>query len=110
MRLYNADKTTIGDAINRGFLTQYSVNGNVHRLAIFDAAGEITRVVSMSDAVRFLSAHADGLGELADSTLRNLGGAEQVDTMSTPNQPGADRAWPWPFEADFDEALAGCHE
>ena len=58
---------------SRGFLDGRSANGAVHRIAIFDTNGEITRVVSMSDAVRYLASRADHLGGLAEMNLRRLG-------------------------------------
>ena len=72
------------DPYARGFLSQHSANGYVHRLAIFDTHGEIVRVVSMSDAVRFLALRADKLGGLADMNLRLLGFVSSSSSSSPP--------------------------
>lgn len=73
--MYRADvgDHTLGETLREGFLDGRSANGAVHRIAIFDADGEITRVVSMSDAVRYLASRADHLGGLAEMNLRRLG-------------------------------------
>ena len=72
--MYRADvgAHTLGETLREGFLDGRSANGAVHRIAIFDADGEITRVVSMSDAVRYLASRADHLGGLAEMNLRRL--------------------------------------
>jgi 5'-AMP-activated protein kinase regulatory gamma subunit len=59
--------------IREGFLNKTSANGAVHRVAIFDASGDIARIVSMSDAVRYLAVKADELGDMADASLEDLG-------------------------------------
>ena len=41
----NVTNTTLGDAIGKGFLNEVSDNGVIHRLGIYKADGEITRVV-----------------------------------------------------------------
>ena len=73
--MYRADvgAHTLGETLREGFLDGRSANGAVHRIAIFDTNGEITRVVSMSDAVRYLASRADHLGGLAEMNLRRLG-------------------------------------
>jgi len=45
----------------------------VHRLALFDADGQLTNVVSQSDMVKFLYGHMDELGRLGDATVADLG-------------------------------------
>ena len=64
---------SFGRVIREGFLNKTSANGAVHRVAIFDASGDIARIVSMSDAVRYLAVKADELGDMADASLEDLG-------------------------------------
>ena len=64
---------SLGRTIREGFLNNKSANGAVHRVAIFDASGEIERIVSMSDAVRYLAVNVERLGGMADASLRDLG-------------------------------------
>lgn len=45
----------------------------VHRLALFDASGQLTNVISQSDMIKFLYNHADDLGPLCDATVAELG-------------------------------------
>ncbi|KDD76450.1 hypothetical protein H632_c222p2, partial [Helicosporidium sp. ATCC 50920] len=45
----------------------------VHRIALFDAKGDVTSVISQSDVVRFLLAHVDELGDAADASVAQLG-------------------------------------
>ncbi|KAG2452837.1 hypothetical protein HYH02_002183 [Chlamydomonas schloesseri] len=46
-----------------------------HRLAVFDASGAITAVVSQLDVIRYLREHLELLGALADVTVAELGWA-----------------------------------
>ena len=76
--LFRADADARGHSFGRrdprGFLNKTPVNGAVHRVAIFDASGDIARIVSMSDAVRYLAVKADELGDMADaSALEDIG-------------------------------------
>ena len=64
---------SFGRTIREGFLNKTSANGAVHRVAIFDASGDIARIVSMSDAVRYLAVKADELGDMADASLEDIG-------------------------------------
>ena len=74
---------SLGRTIREGFLDNKSANGAVHRVAIFDASGEIQRIVSMSDAVRYLAMNVERLGGMADASLRELGlAAETAATVS----------------------------
>ncbi len=47
----------------------------VHRVALFDSSGHVTTVISQTDIVRWLAAHAGGgtLGGLAGATIGQLG-------------------------------------
>ena len=45
----------------------------VHRLALFDANGQLTNVVSQSDMIKFIFNHMDDLGELGDASVSDLG-------------------------------------
>ncbi|KAL4421528.1 hypothetical protein ABPG75_010819 [Micractinium tetrahymenae] len=66
--------TSLMDAIRNVFLRP--VDGEtkvVHRLAVFDPHGEITNVVSQTDIMRFLLAHIDEMGGVADKSLDQLG-------------------------------------
>ena len=69
----NLASHALGDVVRDGFLGNRSADGVVHRVAIFDTHGEISRVVSMSDAVRFIASRADDLGAFADASLTALG-------------------------------------
>ena len=69
---------SLGRTIREGFLNNKSANGAVHRVAIFDALGEIERIVSMSDAVRYLAVNVERLGGMADASLRDLGLAAET--------------------------------
>ena len=69
---------SLGRTIREGFLNNKSANGAVHRVAIFDASGEIERIVSMSDAVRYLAVNVERLGGMADASLRDLGLAAET--------------------------------
>ena len=69
---------SLGRTIREGFLNNESANGAVHRVAIFDASGEIERIVSMSDAVRYLAVNVERLGGMADASLRDLGLAAET--------------------------------
>jgi 5'-AMP-activated protein kinase regulatory gamma subunit len=75
--LYRADANseghTFGQTIRDGFLEKRSANGAVHRIAVFDATGEIERIFSMSDAVRYIAANVDRLRGMADLSLKDLG-------------------------------------
>ena len=45
----------------------------VHRLALFDAGGALTNVISQSDVVKFVHDHLDAAGGLAAATVAELG-------------------------------------
>ena len=45
----------------------------VHRLALFDATGQLTNVISQSDMIKFLYNHMDNLGALGEATVTQLG-------------------------------------
>ena len=45
----------------------------VHRLALFDAGGALTNVISQSDVVKFVADHLDATGGLAAATVAELG-------------------------------------
>mmetsp|Transcript_898 Transcript_898/g.2753 ORF Transcript_898/g.2753 Transcript_898/m.2753 type:complete len:391 (-) Transcript_898:1214-2386(-) len=57
----------------------------VHRLAVFNKAGDVTSVVSQSDVVRFLSERADDLGSLAVATVGSLGWANRAVKSVSPD-------------------------
>ena len=79
----NLRGVTLGEAVREGFLHNKSANGFVHRLAIFDEKGEITRVFSMSDAVRYLALRSDDMGGLEDMTLAELGLGQDTERLVT---------------------------
>lgn len=87
--LYKADSNSAGhtflQTISDGFLDKKSANGAVHRIAVFDATGEMCQIISMSDAVRFLAANVDKLKTLANVTLRDLGLVTADDNEKTKN-------------------------
>jgi len=64
----------------------------VHRLALFDAEGALTNVVSQSDMVNFLYGHMDEMGRLADATVSDLGFVRGVSSVVTlrPETPALD--------------------
>jgi len=65
---------TLFEAIRDGFLGKYSPShGVTHRIAIFDESGEIVRVVSMSDVVRYLTSKVDALGGIGKTSIKTLG-------------------------------------
>ena len=78
---------SFGRTIREGFLNKTSANGAVHRIAIFNASGEIDRIFSMSDAVWYLAVNAERLGGMADASLKDLGlccsGAAETATKKT---------------------------
>lgn len=61
----------------------------VHRVAVFNAHGEIINVVSQTDVVKHLHNNMDVLGRCADMTLQDLGlltgvrGVTLLDTRLT---------------------------
>ena len=79
----NLRGVTLGEAVREGFLHNKSANGFVHRLAIFDEKGEVTRVFSMSDAVRYLALRSDDMGGLEDMTLAELGLGQDTERLVT---------------------------
>ena len=74
---------SLGEVIREGFLHNKSANGFVHRLAIFDEHGEIVRVFSMSDAVRYLALRSHDMGGLEDMTLAELGLGADTEKLIT---------------------------
>jgi len=69
----NIEGATILDAIREGFLGKKSVNGLVHRIAVFNNRGETVHVISMSDVVRYVSKNRSKLGDLLNKTIHDLG-------------------------------------
>jgi CBS domain-containing protein len=64
------------DAIKDSFLHEEEAGKKgrvVHRVAIFDARGGVTAVVSQLDVLHHLAAHQERLGELGSRTLADLG-------------------------------------
>ncbi|GIL82346.1 hypothetical protein Vretimale_11815 [Volvox reticuliferus] len=59
----------------------------VHRVAFFDNSGRVTSVVSQSDICRFLAAHVDRLGDLAEATVSELGWDCKPVVSCTPETP-----------------------
>uniref|UniRef100_A0A383VM92 CBS domain-containing protein n=1 Tax=Tetradesmus obliquus TaxID=3088 RepID=A0A383VM92_TETOB len=70
-------------AIRDMFLGQRDGGRLVHRLAIFDAHGDITHIVSHVDVLRFLLKHQQHLGPAAGQSLQQLGllGAERTGAL-----------------------------
>ncbi|KAG2439021.1 hypothetical protein HYH02_006549 [Chlamydomonas schloesseri] len=62
----------------------------VHRVALFDNSGAITSVISQSDIVRFLADNSARLGELAGSTMSELGWDDKRVVSCTPDTPALD--------------------
>ncbi|KAL4418674.1 hypothetical protein ABPG77_010621 [Micractinium sp. CCAP 211/92] len=66
--------TSLMDAVRNVFLRPLDGETKVvHRLAVFDAHGDIINVVSQTDIMRFLLSHIDELGGVADKSLEQLG-------------------------------------
>lgn len=65
--------TTLLDAVRNHFLQPgpYGEAKVVHRLAVFDAHGEVKHIVSQTDVIKFLQ--AGDLGPAADASLEQLG-------------------------------------
>ncbi|GIL60207.1 hypothetical protein Vafri_14809 [Volvox africanus] len=59
----------------------------VHRVAFFDNSGRVTSVISQSDICRFLAAHVDRLGPLAEATVSELGWDCKPVVSCTPETP-----------------------
>ena len=87
--LYRADENAEGhtfvQTISKGFLDKKSANGAVHRIAIFDSTGEITQIMTMSDAVRYIASNVLSLKTLCKMSLQDLGfvGDERSGSTST---------------------------
>ncbi|PNW76386.1 hypothetical protein CHLRE_11g467541v5 [Chlamydomonas reinhardtii] len=62
----------------------------VHRVALFDRGGAITSVISQSDIVRFLADNSDRLGELACTSMSDLGWDNKQVVSCTPDTPALD--------------------
>ncbi|KAI3429675.1 hypothetical protein D9Q98_005760 [Chlorella vulgaris] len=76
--VYQAEggSTSLLDAIRNYFLKPAQADGEtkvVHRIAVFEAHGEITNIISQTDVLRFLVSHLDELGPAANETLEDLG-------------------------------------
>lgn len=74
--VFQADaNTSLLDAIRDMFLKKYTAagQGGVHRVAVFDAHGAITCIVSQLDVLRFLLQNITQLGYIADESLDALG-------------------------------------
>lgn len=71
----DAPTTSLLDAIRDYFLKPgpYGESRVVHRLAVFDAHGEVKHILSQTDIIRTLNSHVGALGPAADSTLETLG-------------------------------------
>ena len=66
--------TSLLDAARNLFLRPADGEAQVvHRLAVFEAHGEITSIVSQTDVMRFLLSKLDELGPMADRSLEELG-------------------------------------
>ncbi|GLI70781.1 hypothetical protein VaNZ11_015816 [Volvox africanus] len=59
----------------------------VHRVAFFDHSGRVTSIISQSDICRFLAAHVDRLGKLAEATVSELGWDCKPVVSCTPETP-----------------------
>ncbi|DBA72722.1 TPA: hypothetical protein ACH3X2_010120 [Trebouxia sp. C0005] len=74
--VFQADaNTSLLDAIRDMFLKNYPAagQGGVHRVAVFDAHGAITCIVSQLDILRFLLQNITELGYIVDESLDALG-------------------------------------
>lgn len=73
--IYQGDiSASLMDTIKTIFLSGAGTGAKViHRLALFDASGTITHVVSQLDFIRFLASHEEKLGQLADASVQSLG-------------------------------------
>ena len=45
----------------------------VHRLALFDAGGHLSHVISQSDVIKYVYDHVEELGPLADASISDIG-------------------------------------
>ena len=81
----NAEGHTFVQTISKGFLDKKSANGAVHRIAIFDGTGEITQIMTMSDAVQYIASNVLSLKTLCKMSLQDLGfvGDERSGSTST---------------------------
>lgn len=74
--IFQADaETSLLGAIREMFLKSYTAAGQgcVHRVAVFNAHGAVTCIVSQLDVMRFLMQHIAELGYIADESLDSLG-------------------------------------
>jgi 5'-AMP-activated protein kinase, regulatory gamma subunit len=87
--LYAGDSTTttVADAICTHFLHRLPSGDERinHRIALFDAHGEITAIISQMDVIRWVVQHADRLGRVASASIFDCGllqGKRKVLTVS----------------------------
>jgi 5'-AMP-activated protein kinase regulatory gamma subunit len=57
----------------------------VHRLAVFNKAGDVEAVVSQSDVIRYVAARTGELGPLAEKTTKELGWAQREVLCTAPD-------------------------
>lgn len=62
----------------------------VHRLALFDTEGQLTNIVSQSDVIKYIYENLDGLGDLADRSVTDLGFVRGTVITVRPDTPALD--------------------
>eukprot|EP00198_Chlamydomonas_reinhardtii_P012056 XP_001701393.1 predicted protein [Chlamydomonas reinhardtii] len=75
----------------------------VHRVALFDRGGAITSVISQSDIVRFLADNSDRLGELACTSMSDLGWDNKQPAVLLPD---TQLVFMWSMTAEHFGALS----
>ncbi|PSC67382.1 E3 ubiquitin-ligase [Micractinium conductrix] len=95
-----AESTSLREIIHDGFLhpkeTKRSVFGGtrsrqvVHRLALFDAEGHLSHVISQSDVIKYLYDHIDEMGPLAEASITKIGFVKGQVISVRPETPALD--------------------
>lgn len=72
--LYQTDaETSLATTLRDFFLSKRDSGQYIHRVAVFDAHGEITNIVSQMDIVRWLTSSPDILGDVGNKSVTELG-------------------------------------
>lgn len=95
-----ASATCLSEIIHDGFLhpreTKKQVFGGtrsrqvVHRLALFDADGQLTHIVSQSDVIKFINDKLEALGPASDASVADLGFVRGSVVTVRPETPALD--------------------
>lgn len=71
--LWKGDQSmSLHDVVSSRFLHASERQRHVHRVAVFNARGEVEAILSQSDIVRYMHKHPELLGGLADMTIDEL--------------------------------------